>query len=76
MWKPLGIGGNVNEDTGLSCEDTMSRTKKGAKGSNYEYWSRRPAKCRQPGKENKKILHGVERAKAKQEVHKQGKELT
>ncbi len=47
----------------------MSRTKKGAKGSGYEYWSRRPAKgCVDPGKENKTITHRLERAAAKRLV--------
>jgi DMSO/TMAO reductase YedYZ molybdopterin-dependent catalytic subunit len=47
----------------------MSRTKKGAKGPGYEYWSRRPAKsCTDPGKENKTITHRLERAAAKREL--------
>ena len=49
----------------------MSRTKKGAKGPGYEYWSRRPAKgCVDPGKRNKTVTHRLERAAAKRELDK------
>jgi hypothetical protein len=49
----------------------MSRTKKGAKGPGYEYWSRRPAKgCIDPGKSNKTVTHRLERAAAKRELDK------
>jgi len=49
----------------------MSRTKKGAKGPGYEYWSRRPAKgCVDPGKKNKVVTHRLERAAAKRELDK------
>jgi len=50
----------------------MSRTKKGAKGPGYEYWSRRPAKgCVDPGKENKAVTHRLERAAAKRQLNKE-----
>ena len=47
----------------------MSRTKKGAKGPGYEYWSRRPSRgCIEPGKKNKTIAHRLERATAKRQT--------
>jgi hypothetical protein len=50
----------------------MSRTKKGAKGFGYEYWSRRPTKgCVEPSKKNKTITHRLERAAAKQQLAKE-----
>ena len=48
----------------------MSRTKKGAKGPGYEYWSRRPAKGTAPGKKTKTITHRLERAAAKRQLRK------
>jgi len=56
----------------------MSRTKQGAKGPGYEYWSRRPAKVKfpDPGRETKAITHHQERAAAKRlmEDAEQGKD--
>jgi len=50
----------------------MSRTKKGAKGPGYEYWSRRPTKgCVDSGKENKAVTHRLERAAAKRQLNKE-----
>ncbi|MEN6367612.1 MAG: hypothetical protein ABFC88_12415 [Thermoguttaceae bacterium] len=51
----------------------MSRTKKGSKGSGYEYWGRRPAKVRypDPGRETKKITHRQERAAKKRDLLKE-----
>jgi hypothetical protein len=42
----------------------MSKTKKGSKGVGYEHWGKRPGP-RDPGKENKKITHRIERAQTK-----------
>ena len=44
----------------------MSRTMKGAKGANYEYWSRRPfSRCGQPpGPFSKRRTHKAERQQA------------
>jgi len=56
----------------------MSRTKQGAKGPGYEYWSRQPAKVKfpDPGRETKAITHRHERAAAKRlmEDAEQGKD--
>jgi hypothetical protein len=48
----------------------MSRTKKGAKGPGYEYWSHRPVKVKfpSPGRETKAVTHRQERAAARNEV--------
>lgn len=43
----------------------MSRTKKGAKGAGYEYWSKRPNSVSPPGRKSKKITHKKERAQNK-----------
>ncbi len=46
----------------------MSRTKKGAKGSGYEYWAGRPG-------DEKKQTHRLERIEGKNEVREELKEL-
>jgi hypothetical protein len=43
----------------------MSRTKKGAKGPGYEYWSKRPNSMSAPGKISKKRTHRLERIESK-----------
>lgn len=43
----------------------MSKSKKGAKGPGYEYWSRRPGNIQTPGKSAKKITHKIERLRNK-----------
>lgn len=52
----------------------MSRTHghkgKNNKGGGYEYWSRRPGP-RDPGKENKKITHKIERQKERELIHEE-----
>jgi len=54
----------------------MSRTKKGAKGPGYEYWSRRPAKMKypSPGRETKAITHRQERAATKRDLGKKNEQ--
>jgi len=52
----------------------MSRTKKGSKGPGYEFWSRRPNKGRDPGKDTKKNTHRLERKAGKQEAQDGQKE--
>jgi hypothetical protein len=61
----------------------MSRTKKGSKGCGFEYWGRQQVgldrdKCfdnlRDPGKENKSLLHKVDRRKTKQDLDIEAKE--
>jgi len=49
----------------------MSRTVKGKKGPEYEYWSRRPSKMKfpPPGKETKTITHRQERRIAKRDLN-------
>lgn len=51
----------------------MSRTRTtGGKGPGYDYWSRRPmGSVWGHGKKIKKICHGIERARGKQEVQKE-----
>jgi copper oxidase (laccase) domain-containing protein len=41
--------------------EKMSKTKKGAKGPGYEYWSKRPCAGDSPGRKTKKITHKKER---------------
>jgi len=45
----------------------MSRSKRGAKGPGYEYWTARPGNKQggQPGKATKKATHKAERRLAK-----------
>ena len=42
----------------------MSRTHHGTKGSNYEYWSRRPGNGMNPGRWAKTYTHRRERRRA------------
>ena len=50
----------------------MSRTKKGNKGSGYEYWkSRLKRHGDQPGKKTKVVTHQRERAIAKRNLKKE-----
>jgi hypothetical protein len=55
----------------------MSRTRKGSKAGNVEYWGRRPVKLAFPdaGPETKKITHRQERAEKKREIDKAKKDL-
>jgi hypothetical protein len=55
----------------------MSRTKKGSKGSGFEFWSRRPSKIKfpPPGRETKTITHRLERAAVKRDLHKENEDL-
>lgn len=48
----------------------MSRSKKGSKPIGYEYWKSRPGPI-DPGKKNKKITHGIERAQSKVSTKKE-----
>lgn len=48
----------------------MSRTRSKGKSPGYEYWSRRAGNAPSPGRETKKITHGKERARAKDETRK------
>lgn len=48
----------------------MSRTKKGAKGPGYEYWSKRPNSVSSPGRISKTITKRKERAENKQAIHR------
>ena len=48
----------------------MSRTTKGSKAPGYEYWSRRPGSGGCIGKDAKKIIHGIERARGKREAER------
>lgn len=49
----------------------MSRTKKGKKSPGYELWGKRRANGLGPGRVNKKIAHGMERADAKAALRKE-----
>lgn len=48
----------------------MSRSKRGAKGPGYEYWSKRPCVGMNPGAETKRLTHRLERIQGKQEIQK------
>lgn len=52
----------------------MSRTKKGAKGAGYEYWSKRPLAGDPPGAETKKRTNRIERRKRKVDTKKEVEE--
>ena len=53
----------------------MSRTRRGGKGPGYEYWGRRPCSGFNPGKESKTIMHQIERAREKELVNDEIKEM-
>jgi hypothetical protein len=55
----------------------VSRTKRGEKGSGFEYWGKRPSKIRfaDPGPENKKITHKQERAEKKRKLLEEKRNL-
>jgi hypothetical protein len=46
----------------------MARTKKGSKGSGYDFWSRRPFSGQGAGKWPKKFCHRAERQQSKELV--------
>lgn len=51
----------------------MSRTVRGSKGAGYDYWSKRAnghATYQTIGREGKKRTHRIERATARQTLHK------
>ena len=48
----------------------MSRTRKGSKGSGYEYWSSRPGSHGGVGKSFKVVTHRIERRQGAQEVRR------
>ena len=50
----------------------MSRSNKGSKGPGYEYWGKRPGSGLPPGKGVKKVVHKLERLKAKEALKKTG----
>lgn len=52
----------------------MSRTKKGAKGAGFEYWSKRPCAGDSPGRETKKRTHRKERIQDKKIIEREKKE--
>jgi hypothetical protein len=52
----------------------MSKTKKGAKGPGFEYWSKRPNSMSQPGKASKKVTHKKERGQSKKAIKKESNE--
>lgn len=49
----------------------MSRTRKGSKGSGYEYWSKRPMAGANHGAKTKRLTHKLERLEAKQDIEEQ-----
>ena len=53
----------------------MSRTRRGGKGPGYEYWGRRPCSGFNPGKESKVIVHQIERAREKELLLDETKEM-
>lgn len=56
----------------------MSRTKKGAKGSGYEYWTARPGNESGGyplGKETKKRTHKAERKENRKEANRELKNI-
>jgi hypothetical protein len=53
----------------------MSRTRKGAKGPGWEYWSRRPCSGWNPSKEHKQITHQIERAREKELIQDEIREM-
>ncbi len=53
----------------------MSRTRKGSKGPGFEYWSRRPCSGMEPGRDTKRVTHGIERAQEKELVRREVDEL-
>jgi len=46
----------------------MTRSRRGQRNLGDEYWSRRPLNGYGPSSENKHITHGIERARARQEI--------
>ena len=48
----------------------MARTKKGSKGSGYDFWSRRPHSSNGHGRIVKTFCHRVERRQAADEVRR------
>ena len=42
----------------------MSRSRKGSKGSGFEYWGRRPFTGYSPGSDTKRLTHRLERRHA------------
>jgi hypothetical protein len=47
----------------------MSRSVRGSKGDGYEYWGKRALSCCDPGRSNKKITLGMERAATRQQIY-------
>jgi hypothetical protein len=53
----------------------MSRTRRGEKVPGWEYWSRRPCNGFNPSKEHKVIAHQIERAREKELLQDEIKEM-
>jgi hypothetical protein len=53
----------------------VSRTQRGSKRPGYEYWGRRPCSGFNPSKEHKTITHQIERAREKELVQDEIKEM-
>lgn len=54
----------------------MTRSRRGQRNLGDEYWSRRPLNGYGPSSENKHITHGIERARARQEIMEEVEEVT
>lgn len=53
----------------------MARTKRGSKPAGYDYWSRRPFSSLGYGPDIKHMTRKTERAQAKEQLHRELKEL-
>jgi hypothetical protein len=53
----------------------MSRSNRSGKGPGYELWGGRPMDGHNPSKKNKVMCHRIERARAKQELHRAKSQL-
>jgi hypothetical protein len=53
----------------------MSRTRKGSKGSGYELWGKRRGAGMDPGRDTKRVIHGLERADEKQLIQDEIREM-
>lgn len=52
----------------------MSRSKRGGKSPGYEWWNRRPGAGDTPNAKNKKIVHKIERAQARQDLYRKAQQ--
>lgn len=53
----------------------MSRTVRGSKGCGYDYWGKRALSQCSPGRKNKKLTLGIERAMERKMVYDELQEL-